>query len=195
MSDEAAGPEATQGKSPSSSSAPSYHARFNEAVEGWKAICCQKFEKHKRCGAPPHKTRMERPNEDGSVTLKIDCHAGHEGVWTFDITADEMKAEVERIREAQEKVSAEAQAGDGTPQVARDPLKASVKISMDLRTQAITIDKWVPTPGIGLQLAAILTCHFSAAFQQSAGPLPGALALPAEKKIVDPKTGKPVVLN
>lgn len=188
MKREEAGPEATRAKSPDTSKPETYQDRFNAALEAWRKEGCSCSKQNDvRCGARPHRVRMLPKDADGNLTMSVDCVDGHEGVWQFKVPAEEMARDAAAQAEAMRR--AEADAGSAP----RDPMKASLKITMDLKTQAISIDQWVPTPGVGIQLAGILMSHFFAQIQQ-AGPAPGAggLVLPGEKKLLD-RNGKPII--
>ena len=187
-SEQEAAPAETPAKSPDTNKVP-FTERFTAALEGWRKEGCPvvvgEGTHKKACGAPPHRTKMEPKNAAGDIVMVIDCAAEHPDVWRFAVPEVEMKAELER----QAKASREAEANGGKTM---DPMKASLKITMDLRTQEVAIDPWVPTPGIGIQLAGILMSHFFAQMQASskAGAKP-RIVTPA-KGIVHPVTGKPL---
>lgn len=191
MSDEkAAGPAATADKSQNSNK--TFQERFNEALEGWRKEGCHRISSDtgtKLCGAAPHRAKMLPVDADGNVSMVVDCASGHSDVWKFKVAEAEMKDELARQQ------SAAVRAAEDAGKVARDPMKATLKITMDLKTQAISIDQWVPTPGMGIQLAGILMSHFFAQIQQAGAADQSGLALPPEKKLIDPKTGKPIVFS
>lgn len=194
MNDEKpAGAAETPAKSPSSDKPETFQDRFNAALETWRKEGCahvmEGAEGVHACGARPHRAKMSKPDAAGNVTMSVDCVAGHADVWSFVVPAAEMKADLER----QAKAAAEAQGAAGGE---KDSMKASLKITMDLRTQAVNIEPWVPTPGVGIQLAGILMSHFFAILQEGAkaAQTSSGLALPPEKKILD-RTGKPLGMN
>lgn len=167
-----------------------FQKRFNDALEGWKKDGCsvvldEKTPTERFCGGKPHRVKMEEPGEDGQVTMVVDCQAGHERQWEFKVPQDEMKAELARQQEAMKKAVEDAGK-------TKDPLKASVTITLDLRTQDVSIEPWVPTPGVGLQLAAMLTAHFSHELMSSKLMKRDTIVTPP-KGILNPKTGKPFV--
>lgn len=187
-----AGAAATADRSPNSDKPQTYQERFNAALEGWRKEGCQTVmgsaEGDFTCGKPPHRAKMLKPDESGDVTMSVDCVAGHEDVWQFKIPKAEMEADIKRQADAAAKADA-----DGSKGGARDPMIASVKIMMNLRTQQVEIDPWVPTPGLGIQLAGILMSHFFAQLQASQAAAPaGGLVLPKEKKLLD-RNGKPLI--
>lgn len=180
---------ATPDKSPNISS-PTFQERFTAQLEAWRKEGCRRLAKGESetdpaaefCGAAPHRSKMNKP-VDGIVKMVVDCAAGHAEVWSFDVAEADLKAELKRNAEAA--AEAEKNGKEG-----RDPMKASVKITLDLRTQEVAIDPWVPTPGMGLQLAAMLTAHFTALF--NAGSKPAKLFTP-NKSLVHPVNGKILV--
>lgn len=185
MESEKDGSEGTDAKSPDTNK--SYQERFNSAIEGWKKDGCPKESTKEAggpCGAAPHKVGM-LPEKDGYIVMTVNCAAGHERVWEFAVPAAEMKAEVERkMREA------EASGG-----IKRDPTKASVTITMDLKTQQFSINEFVPTPGLGIQLAGVLMSHYFAKLQEgNRAPADPAVAL-RPKPVLHPRTGKPLFNN
>lgn len=162
-----------------------FQDRFAAALEKWRAEGCT----HPTdagaalCGARPHRTKITPADAEGNVMMVVDCASGHEGVWTFKVAEAEMKAELRRQAEAAQ----DAQANGGK---ALDPLVAKVTISMHLKTQEVKIDPWVPTPGLGIQLAGILLSHFFAQMQKTVEASNRApLQLP-KKGIIHPKTGR-----
>lgn len=227
---------ATDAKSPDTNK--SFQERFNETLEGWRKIGCDKFVAgHRRCGAPPHRVKMEQKDAETSVML-ADCVNGHTAVWAFEVPTAELQQDLERQQDAAKRAHeaallgldagaaeelrawAELRAEDSLseeenrigksilallaqkraealtpPAAAKDPMKASLKISMDLKTQQVEIDPWVPNPGLGIQLAGMLLAHFFAEQQANIAAQPsGGLKLP-EKRLIDPKTGKPIVFS
>lgn len=163
-----------------------FQTRFNEALEGWKKEGCSVVldagtDKERFCGAKPHGVKIEPADADGNVIMAVDCAERHARVWTFKVPEVEMKTELARQKEA-------------AKTAARDPLKASVSITLDLRTQEVSIEPWVPTPGVGLQLAAMLTAHFQREFMAGhlAAEKAGKIVTPPAG-IINPKTGKPFV--
>lgn len=179
-----AGPAAT----PEPPRTENFQDRLNAALEKWRNEGCPRpgddDPKTVICGSRPHLTKMDPKDADGNIVMHINCAAGHEDVWQFKIPAVEMQAELAR----QQAAAAEAERNGGK---AKDPMKASVKITMDLKTQEVTIDPWVPTPGMGIQLAGILMSHFFAQMQANAAPA-NRLKLPPQG-LVHPKTGRPIV--
>ncbi len=192
-----AGSAETPAKSPDTNKP--FQERFNEQLEAWRKEGCpidvtpdlrEKQGKPKvLCGARPHRARM-LPAVDGVITMSVDCVNGHVDVWQFKVSSAEMEKDIAAQSAAATRASEDA-AG-----VARDPLKAVLKITMDLRTQAVDIEPWVPTPGVGIQLAGILMSHFFAEIQagQAAANERNGIALPPEKKLLD-RNGKPIVFN
>lgn len=177
--------EETQGKSPDTNS-PKFQDRFAAKLEEWRKEGCsvvvKKEDGDSFCGGKPHRSKMNKP-VDGIVKMVVDCEHGHAEVWSFDVPEEELNAELK----AQAAAAAEAEKNGAE---GRDPMKASIKITLDLRTQEVAIEPWVPTPGMGLQLAAMLTAHFTGQF--NAGTKPAKLFTP-NKTIVDSK-GK-VLIN
>lgn len=175
-----AGPAAT----PEPPRTENFQDRLNAALEKWRDEGCPINGNLGACGARPHLTKMSPKDAEGNIVMSIACAEGHEDVWQFKIPAVEMQAELAR----QQAAAAEAERNGGK---AKDPMKASVKITMDLKTQEVTIDPWVPTPGMGIQLAGILMSHFFAQMQANAAPA-NRLKLPPQG-LVHPKTGRPIV--
>lgn len=185
-------PAATPDRPQDTNKLADFQERFNAHLEKWRAEGCgadvinEDGSAVARCGAKPHRTKLLPKDANDDVTMQVDCQDGHENVWQFKVPAVELQAEL--ARQAAAAKQAEEQGG-----AAKDPLKASVTIIMDLRTQEVRIEPWVPTPGMGIQLAGILMSHFFAQMQAgAASPAPGKLKLPA-KGLVHPKTGKPLV--
>lgn len=189
MENEAAAAAETPAKSPDTNSTPNFQERFAAQLEKWRdegcprAIEAEGNDAHALCGAPPNAVKMDKANSEGNIVMHVACKDGHENVWSFSVPQIEMKAELARQAEA-------AKAAEAAGRKALDPMKASVKITMDLATQEVTIEPWVPTPGVGLQLAAILTAHFQDLFVQARkNNAPSKLKLPPNG-IIHPKTGK-----
>jgi hypothetical protein len=189
MQDEKTEAAATADKPLAGDKLTAFQQRFNEALEKWKAEGCTKVmagaEGEHFCGAKPHGVKMEPVNAAGNVTMAVACNAGHERQWTFEVAEAEMKEELKRQREAV--LKAEADGGK-----TRDPMKASVTITLDLRTQEVHIDPWCPTPGVGLQLGALITAHFQHEVMASRLMKREDILTPV-KGIINPKTGKPFV--
>lgn len=162
--------------------------RFNDALKAWRAEGCSQDVPNEdgsavaRCNGRPHGTKIEPADADGNVTMVIACEHGHERSWEFKVAEVEMKAELAR----QAAAAAQAEKDGGKT---RDPMKASVTITLDLKTQEVRIDPWVPNPGVGIQLAGMLMSHFFAQLQMGAAPANARLKLPP-KGIINPKTGK-----
>ncbi len=182
--------QATDGKSPDT--IKTFQERFNERLEAWKKEGCQEqVEDPQRagqtmaCAAAPHRSKMNPKDANGVVVMSVDCAAGHQDVWKFEILEAELKADLKRQAEA----TAAARGEDGD---AREPGKAWIKVTMDVATQSFAIKSWVPTPGLGIQLAGILTAHFYAELQRG-NVTPKKAILTADKKLVDPRTLKPLV--
>ncbi len=186
---EAAGSEGTHEAPPTDN----FSARLESELVKWRAEGCPRWDKGDEtdragtpCGARPHKTKIEPADADGNVTMHIDCTAGHEDVWQFKVAETDMKAELKR----QALAAADANANGGKT---LDVTKARVTITLDLKTQDVTIDPWVPTPGVGLQLAAMLNIYFA---QQIADGMrkKAAAAAPKiktpSKALVHPTSGK-----
>lgn len=179
-----AGSVATPDKSQDTSK--NFNERFNAQLEAWRAEGCKRqmdgAEGIHDCGARPHRVRMLPEDVAGDIAMSVDCSAGHEGVWVYKVPAVEMQADMERQAEA-----ARTAAGG------RDPMVATLKISMNLRTQQVDIEPFVPTPGLGIQLAGILMSHFFAQMQESVNKSPAnGLFTPGPKKLLD-RNGKPVM--
>lgn len=179
----------TPAKSPDTNKGPSFQERFTAQLEEWRKVGCpvvvgDGLEK-RPCGSMPHRTKMLPKDAEGNVWMVVDCQAEHEEVWKFSFPHAELVAEMERQKAA----SAEAEKTGG---ISKDPSKASVKITLDLRTQEFTIEPWVPTPGLGLQLAATLMAHFSQQLMMGFKAPHAGLIVP-KKGIVDPKTGKQLI--
>lgn len=175
----------------SQNSSKSYQERFNAALREWKTYGCQHAggdninpQGKEVCGGDPHRVRMLPADESGHFTLSVGCASGHDDVWHFKVSEAEMRADLAQ------KAAAAQQAGADAGRDARNPDKAFLKITMDMKTQEVSIDPWVPNPGLGIQLAGILMSHFFAQLQSAGAPAP-KLALP-EKRILHPKTGRPI---
>lgn len=188
--DDAKGSTGTVDKSPDTTE--TFQTRFNAALEQWRKDGCPRIAPGesetaldaKLCGARPHRTKMSPKDDAGNHVMTVDCTNGHEAAWTFTLTGEELAASVA----AQLKASREAEANGG-----KDPLKASVTIKLNLKTQEVEIDAFVPTPGVGLQLAAMLNCYFAAQFSRTLAQTPQPMILTPDKKIINPKTGKPII--
>jgi hypothetical protein len=129
---------------------------------------------------------MAKPDDEGKILMHVDCENGHEDVWQFALTKDELTQAI------QEQAAAAQRARDaGSANAPKDPTKAYATITMDVATQQVSIDCFVATPGLGIQLAGILMSHFFAQLQATSRPAgaPGGLKLPP-KGIVHPKTGR-----
>jgi hypothetical protein len=192
MQDEKTEAAATAAKSPAGDKPEltPFQKRFNESLEKWKAEGCQvildeKTPTERFCGGKPHGVKIEPVNEAGNVVMAVACTERHERQWTFEVPEVEMKAELQRQKDAVAKAEA-----DGGKE--RDPMKASVTITLDLRTQEVNIDPWVPTPGVGLQLGAIITAHFQHQLMSGLLMKRDPILTPT-KGIINPKTGKPFV--
>lgn len=189
-----AGPAATPDKSPNTDKPKSYQDRFQDAIEAWRKEGCPERthsaeEAPEVCGKPPHRVKMSPKDSAGFHTMSVDCSAGHQNVWTFEVSAEEMQEDLE----ARAAADAKAHGEDGAV-TARDPMKATLKITMDLKTQQVDIEPWVPTPGMGIQLAGILMAHFFAQMQATFSAAPaGGLVLP-KKDLLD-RNGKKIILS
>jgi hypothetical protein len=192
--DETTLPPAGEAKSPAAPDAPksepmAWQKNFAKLVEGWKKEGCAAVidagtDKERFCGGKPHLTKMGKP-EGGRIPITVNCTEGHEDAWKTDISEADVQADFARQKEAAAAAQAERIKD-------KDPMKASVTITLDLKTQEFDIDAWVPTPGLGLQLAAVLTSHFSQMLMASK-LMERPKILTAPKGIIDPKTGKPFV--
>ncbi len=182
----------TDAKSPDADkpSLTPFQKRFDEQLQAWKKDGCQvivdqgKPEEH-FCGAKPHRVMMDPVGEDGNVTMIVDCQDGHARQWEYKVPEEEMKGELARQKEAM--LAAQAAGGK-----TKDPMIATVTIKLDLRTQEVTIDPWVPTPGVGLQLGALITAHFAHEAMSSMLMKRDPILTP-QKGIINPKTGRPFV--
>lgn len=184
MNDAEAGQAATPDKSQDTSKP--YTERFNAALEGWRKEGCPRSKDDHPCSALPHRCKILPKDADGNFTMSMDCVAGHEDVWQFKISAEEMNNELDK-----QSAAAKEATDNAGKSITRDPMKATLKITMDLRTQQIDIEPWVPTPGIGIQMAGILLSHFFAQLQGTIKqPAPGAIITPS-KKLLD-RNGKPI---
>lgn len=175
----------TDAKSPDTNK-PTFQDRFNAKLEEWRKTGCpvvvgEGLDK-KACGGRPHRSTMKPKDADGNVAMVIDCENGHAGVWEFKVAEAELQADLARQQAA-------AKEAEKTGAVSRDPMKASIKITMDLTTQQFTIEQWVPTPGLGIQLAGTLMSHFFAQLQAGNAPKGPKIHTPT-KGLVDPKTGR-----
>lgn len=170
-----AGQEGTPGKSPDTNKTEGFQARFNALLAEWKKTGCPRDKDGHPCGAPPHRVKMLPGTEPGIVVLHVDCNAGHEDVWQYEVPEAEVKDEAAR------------QASNSPDGYNRDAFSAWVKIKMDVRTQQFEVDSWVPTPGLGIQLAGVLQAHFYEKLRLSQkAPAPGKIITPGTK-LVDPK--------
>ncbi len=183
MQDEKTEAAATPDKSPAGDN---FQTRFAAQLEKWREQGCAIGPEGglELCGARPHRTKISPADADGNVTMHVDCSNGHEDVWQFKVAEAEMKAEL--MRQAEAAKVAEANGGKSL-----NPMVAKVTISLDLRTQELKIEPWVPTPGMGIQLAGMLMSHFFAQLQQMAGGQSNGpkIKLPP-KGILHPKTGR-----
>lgn len=187
-----AGPAETHAKSPDTNSTPNFQERFAAELEKWREEGCPRAieaegnDAHALCGAPPHGVTMDKPDAAGDVVMRVACAKGHKDVWHYAVPEAEMKTEL-----ARQAAAAEAAKANGGK--ALDPMKASITITLDLKTQEVAISPFVPTPGIGLQMAAILTAHFQKLFLDAMEhPKAPRLKMPT-RGLVHPQTGKPLL--
>lgn len=145
-----------------------------------------------RCGAPPHGVTAHEMSDGLNVELLGDCARGHKNVWAFRATKHEMRdAMAAKMAEMNVKESTPAaEPADPQAAVERDPMVAVIRISKNLRTQEVKIDKWIPNNGFGIELAGTLLAHFFAELNHAAA-VPQPIAVP-DKGIIDPRTGKKV---
>lgn len=134
------------------------------------------------CGAPPHNVKQDPPNKAGKIVLHIDCHAGHEDQWQFEVDYQEMQREAASAQAALRKTQGTAEAAA----VERDPMVASITIKLNLASQEVSIDPYVPTPLVGLGMLAIAQKSFFDQLAETDKVRKDGLDLPSPKKIVSP---------
>jgi hypothetical protein len=172
----------------SRSSAEPWQARFNAALAEWRKTCCQyKADADAApCGAPPHRVKMvsDEKNPGGQIML-VDCARDHKEQWAFAVTAQEMEASLADAEKAAGRARAATEEAEG-----RDPNKARLLITMDMKTQEVTIEPWVPTPGLGVQLAGHALAYFFSQLNALPTRPADGIHLATKKEIVHPTTGR-----
>lgn len=179
--DQGADSEATPDKSPSTGS---FAEKFKQQMSEWATAGCPTGVRGGgRCGKPPHDVKPYPIASDGGVKFEVVCSAGHQA-WEYNATAEELKKEAE-IAKTQGQTQ-DVPLGDG-----RDPMIARITIIYDLRTQAVAIEPFIPSPLVGLGMLDVARKSLYDQMSPQTKERKDGLMVP-ERVLIDPKTGKAI---